>query len=68
MKNIMESSAMYSKGRSDIPICGTCGVKGLLREKCWTLVGYPKWHPKFKNNLKGREFRDNSGVQYKKSE
>lgn len=60
MKSNMESSAMYYRGRSEVPTCGACGVKGYLREKCLTLVGYPKWYPKFKNNLKGRDFGDNT--------
>lgn len=34
VKHIMDSSAMYNRGRSDIPTCGACGVKGHLREKC----------------------------------
>ena len=59
----MESSTMYSMGRSDAPICGACGVREHFKEKNWTLVGYPKWHPKFKNSYKGRELGDNSDFQ-----
>lgn len=59
----VESLAMYSRGRNDTPVCGACGVKGHLREKCWTLVGYPKWHPKFKSNFKGRDFTENPNGQ-----
>lgn len=59
MKGILESSTMYSKRRSDTLVCGACGVKGQSEEKCCTLVGYPKWHPKFRSNPKGRDAGDN---------
>lgn len=38
-------SAMFSKIQIDKTIvCSACGVKGHRGEKCWTVVGYPKWH------------------------
>ncbi|KAL2944407.1 Retrovirus-related Pol polyprotein from transposon RE1 [Bienertia sinuspersici] len=41
----LESSTMYGKGQNDIG-CIACGGKGHKTEKCWTVVGYPRWHPK----------------------
>ena len=46
MKAPMESSAMYSRGSAETMMCSACGVKGRMKERCWTVVGYPKWHPK----------------------
>lgn len=62
-KNNIEFSAMYSKGAREIPECSACGVKGHTREKCWTVVGYPKWHPRSKSNYNGRESGSSSGFQ-----
>ncbi|CAO2825263.1 unnamed protein product [Amaranthus hypochondriacus] len=55
-----EFSAMYSKGARDLPVCGACGVKGHFKEKCWTVIGYPKWHPKYKGNFRGRDIGGSS--------
>ncbi|XP_074363119.1 uncharacterized protein LOC141703501 [Apium graveolens] len=42
-----ESLAMYSKFNPDKQItCSACGVKGHKEDRCWTVVGYPRWHPK----------------------
>ncbi|XP_074323224.1 uncharacterized protein LOC141660163 [Apium graveolens] len=27
-------------------VCSTCGGKGHSNDKCWNIVGYPKWHYK----------------------
>ncbi|KAL2929790.1 Enolase [Bienertia sinuspersici] len=32
--------------------CATCGGKGHSKEKCWTMIGYPMWHPKYKRQHK----------------
>ena len=48
----LDSSVMYSKGMNEKDVCTTCGVKGHVSERCWTVVGYPKWHPK--HNARGR--------------
>lgn len=69
-KTHLESSAMFSKENSGIETCNACGVRGHSKERCWTVVGYPKWHPKCKQ--KGREapyggtFNRNSGSQWSK--
>ncbi|XP_074337483.1 uncharacterized protein LOC141674676 [Apium graveolens] len=39
--------AMFSKFNPDKHIVyNVCGVKGHKGEKCWTVIGYPKWHPR----------------------
>ncbi|XP_074342182.1 uncharacterized protein LOC141679630 [Apium graveolens] len=44
-----EVMTMYSKGQSSkIYNCTTCGGKGHTADRCWTVIGYPKWHLKYK--------------------
>ncbi|XP_074341951.1 uncharacterized protein LOC141679348 [Apium graveolens] len=55
----VELSALYSKSpQSPSPqyvnkpvTCTACNVKGHTREKCWTVIGFPKWHPKYRASL-----------------
>ncbi|KAL2935013.1 Retrovirus-related Pol polyprotein from transposon TNT 1-94 [Bienertia sinuspersici] len=48
----LESSAMYSQQKPSENSCTACGKKGHTVEKCWTVVGYPRWHPKHKKQRK----------------
>lgn len=51
-KNDDSILAMFGKSNQTKPksdrfiTCTACGVRGHSGEKCWTIVGYPKWHPK----------------------
>ncbi|XP_074356794.1 uncharacterized protein LOC141696567 [Apium graveolens] len=46
-----EFLAMYIKGtNSRIFSCTACGGKGHTQDRCWTFVGYPKWHNNYKDN------------------
>jgi len=44
----VETIALYGKSKGGRPICTQCGLKGYAKEKCWTVIGYPPWHPKAK--------------------
>ena len=39
-----DSLVMYGKSNEDTLICSACERIGHVREKCWTIVGYPAWH------------------------
>lgn len=65
VKASVESSAMYSKGARDVPVCNACGIKSHTRDRRWTVIGYPKWHSRYKRNYKGRESGGSSGPQYR---
>ncbi|KAL2895800.1 Retrovirus-related Pol polyprotein from transposon TNT 1-94 [Bienertia sinuspersici] len=46
-----ETSAMYSKSsgaKGEEGGCSVCGGKTHTAEKCWRVIGYPKWHAKSK--------------------
>lgn len=47
-----EFLAMYSEGtNSKVFSCTACGGKGHTQYRCWTVVGYPKWHNNYKGNI-----------------
>ncbi|PWA61028.1 hypothetical protein CTI12_AA376180 [Artemisia annua] len=51
----MEVTALYSKANVKEK-CSICGFKWHPPERCWEKVGYPSWHPKFKQSkLKGKD-------------
>lgn len=46
-----EMSAMFTKSslQNDKPmLCSACGGRGHTHDKCWNVLGYPKWHYKYK--------------------
>lgn len=61
----LDVSAMYSKAPADGNVrsvsCNACGGKGHSREKCWTVVGYPKWHHKSKKPVGRSKWQGNRG-------
>ncbi|KAL2936481.1 Serine/threonine-protein kinase CLA4, partial [Bienertia sinuspersici] len=61
VKEENEGIAMYGKG--DVPVCGACGKKGHLKEKCWTMIGYPSWitEKTTKEKEDGTSFRGGRG-------
>ena len=52
VKEEKEMIAMYSR-TPDVISCTACGKQGHLSERCWTVVGYPPTHPRYKG--KGKE-------------
>lgn len=53
IKEEPETLAMFSKGTGGA--CTACGKPGHTREKCWSVIGYPSWHDKAKQQpQKGR--------------
>lgn len=64
VKNEVEMSAMYVKSQNDKMqmTCQACGVKGHLTEKCWTVVGYPKWHSRHGKGIPRNPVKDQVGT------
>lgn len=50
-KTDTEMVALYGKGPSPkIYQCTVCGGKGHTNDRCWSVVGYPKWHVNYPGN------------------
>ncbi|KAL2924831.1 Retrovirus-related Pol polyprotein from transposon TNT 1-94 [Bienertia sinuspersici] len=52
--------ALYSKGGGGKDStceegCSVCGGKKHTADKCWKIVGYPKWHPMYKKQQRQKE-------------
>ncbi|XP_056689150.1 uncharacterized protein [Spinacia oleracea] len=57
-----EPLAMYRKGNDENFLA--CGRTGHTKDKCWTVVGFPSWHPRGQKDKdqrgKGREHGNNA--------
>lgn len=52
--------AMFSKN-SDSLSCTACGKLGHDKDHCWTIVGYPPWHPLSQKDHKSKFFPTRGG-------
>lgn len=51
INNEVELSAMNIRAYQDNKqhvLCNACGGRGHNGERCWSVVGYPRWHHKYK--------------------
>jgi len=44
--NKIEIESATLLGKTDDLRCSQCGNKGHPKERCWTVIGYPSWHPR----------------------
>ncbi|KAL2903749.1 DNA-directed RNA polymerase III subunit RPC3 [Bienertia sinuspersici] len=47
-----DAATMYGKGEEEG--CTVCGGKRHTADKCWEVIGYPKWHSKSRGLNKGK--------------
>ena len=55
MKGIMATSTMFSRGVVESMVCSACGIKGHKKDRCWTIISYPKKHIKYKQPFRGKK-------------
>lgn len=46
--------AIFSKRTAPSLTCTACGRSGHQTENCWSVVGFPSWHPLAQNGGRGR--------------
>ncbi|XP_074352864.1 uncharacterized protein LOC141692016 [Apium graveolens] len=67
-KSEHELMAMYSKNNTEHKersvICSACKVRGHTSERCWTVIGYPRWHPKHKPNFAANRINTNPTTRW----
>ena len=44
-----------------------CGNKGSVKDKCWQVIGHPRWHPRSKKFPHTKAFKDNARLLKSKS-
>lgn len=54
---------MLSKN-NDLSVCSACGKQGHNGDKCWSVVGYPSWHPLFQKDKIKLSFRGGRGGRW----
>ncbi|XP_074352205.1 uncharacterized protein LOC141691379 [Apium graveolens] len=61
--NVAETAAiaMFGKTQTDYkgPACTGCGQRNHSSERCWAVVGYPRWHRKYKPQQKSQSSTPN---------
>lgn len=58
-------TAMYIKAPpAKIYQCTLCRGKGHTNDRCWSVIGYPKWHPNYKGPVTTSPV-SNSGMDYR---
>ncbi|XP_074356217.1 uncharacterized protein LOC141695911 [Apium graveolens] len=53
-KPLLEIMAVNIKTQYQIPTCIVCKGKGHTTERCWMVVGFPKWHSKHNANASAK--------------
>lgn len=54
----VKTIALFSK--NDDQRCSQCGNRGHSKEKCWTVIGYPPWHPRHKRFPQKKNMRSSN--------